>query len=179
VRKIVSWFELLFLERRYDKWVVYYLALCEPLTDSQFLETCKRLSVTEHYREKLFEMRTSSGAILETMQRRVARRSGVLRSEIYYWLRDLPLEILLYMMAKTTDEEVKKYISLYFTQLQNVRILITGNDLKEMGLQPGPRYREILDKVMTAKLDNKVASRDDELARARKELERQAAGNPE
>ncbi|MBP1751696.1 MAG: domain containing protein [Geobacteraceae bacterium] len=179
VRKIVSWFELLFLERRYDKWVVYYLALCEPLTDSQFLETCKRLSVTEHYREKLFEMRTLSRAILENMQRRVARRSGVLRSEIYYWLRDLPLEILLYMMAKTTDEEVKKYISLYFTQLQNVRILITGDDLKEMGLQPGPRYREILDKVMKAKLDNKVASRDDELARVRKELERQVAGNPE
>jgi tRNA nucleotidyltransferase (CCA-adding enzyme) len=82
-------------------------------------------------------------------------------------------------MAKTTDEEVKKYISLYFTQLQNVRILITGDDLKEMGLQPGPRYREILDKVMKAKLDNKVASRDDELARVRKELERQVAGNPE
>jgi hypothetical protein len=32
---------------------------------------------------------------------------------------------------------------------------------------------------MKAKLDNKVASRDDELARVRKELERQVAGNPE
>jgi tRNA nucleotidyltransferase (CCA-adding enzyme) len=41
-----------------------------------------------------------------------------------------------------------------------------------MGLQSGPRYREILDKVLKARLDNKVTSRDDELALARKELAR-------
>ncbi len=171
-RKIISWFELLFLERRYEKWVVFFLALSEALTDDQFLETCKRLSVTEHYRERLFETRKISQDVLETMQRRVLRRTPVHRSEIYYWLRELPVEILLYMMAKTTDEEVKKFVSLYFTQLQSVHCMITGHDLREMGLPPGPRYREILDRVMQARLDNEVESRDDELALARKEMEK-------
>jgi tRNA nucleotidyltransferase (CCA-adding enzyme) len=166
--KIISWFELLFLNRRYEKWVVFFLALCESLTDDQFLETCKRLSVTEHYRSKLFDMRKNGRLALEKMQKRVARRSIVLRSEIYCWLRELPLEILLYMMAKTEDDEVKKYISLYFTQLQSVRSMITGKDLKEMGVPPGPRYREILDMVMKARLDNEVTSRDEELALVRK-----------
>jgi tRNA nucleotidyltransferase (CCA-adding enzyme) len=171
-KKIISWFELLFLERTYEKWVVFFLALCEPLTDEQFLEAFRRLSVTEHYREKLFEMRTSGQAVLETMQRRVVQRSGVLRSEIYYGLKELSVEILLYMMAKTTDEEVKKFISLYFTQLQNVHCMITGNDLKEMGVPPGPMYKEILDRVMKARLDNEVESRDDELGLARKALKK-------
>jgi tRNA nucleotidyltransferase (CCA-adding enzyme) len=72
------------------------------------------------------------------------------------------------MMAKTEDDEVKKYISLYFTQLQSVRSMITGKDLKEMGVPPGPRYREILDMVMKARLDNEVTSRDEELALVRK-----------
>ncbi len=170
--KIISWFELLFLGRRYEKWVVYFLALCESLTDDQFLETCKRLSVTEHYRSKLFDMRKNGRLVLVAMQKRVARRTIVLRSDTYYWLRELPLEILLYMMAKTEGEEVKKYISLYFTQLQSVRILITGKDLKEMGLPPGPEYREILDKVMKARLDNEIMSRDEELALARREIKK-------
>jgi tRNA nucleotidyltransferase (CCA-adding enzyme) len=168
--KIVSWFELLFLERRYDKWVVFFLALCRSLTDEQFLETCKRLSVTEHYREKLSEMRKTGQETLETMQYRLARRTSVRRSEIYNWLKEFPVEILLYMMAKTTDEEVKKFISVYFTQLQGVRIMISGRDLKKLGLQPGPRYKEILDRVLRARLDNEVESRDDELALARKEM---------
>jgi len=174
-KKIVSWFELLFLERRYEKWVVFFLALCEPLTEDRFLETFRRLSVTEHYRERLFEMRTTGQAVLETMQKRVAQRSAVLRSEIYHWLKGLPVEILLYMMAKTTDEEVKKFISLYFTQLQNVHCMITGNDLKELGVPPGPLYKEILDRVMKARLDNEVESRDDELALVRKALKKSLA----
>jgi tRNA nucleotidyltransferase (CCA-adding enzyme) len=170
--KIVSWFELLFLERRYDKWVVFFLALCRSLTDEQFLQTCKRLSVTEHYRKKLSEMRKAGQETLETMQHRVARRSAVRRSEIYDWLKEFPVEILLYMMAKTTDEKVKKFISVYFTQLQGVRRMITGRDLKKLGLQAGPRYKEILDRVLRARLDNEVESRDDELAMARKEMEK-------
>ncbi|HET6420295.1 MAG TPA: A-adding tRNA nucleotidyltransferase [Geobacteraceae bacterium] len=166
--KIISWFELLFLDRRYEKWVVFFLALCDSLTESQFHETCKRLSVTEHYREKLFDMRKSGHAALETMQRRVARRATIHRSEIYYLLFELSPEVLLYMMAKTGDEDVKKYVSLFFTQLQNVRSMISGRDLMEMGLPPGPVYKQILDRVMKARLDNEVASRDEELVLARK-----------
>ena len=177
-QKILSWFELLFLERRYEKWVVYFLSLCEPLTSEQFWATCTRLSVSEQYKEKLFEMRKSGESALENMHRLAARRARILRSEIYHWLNGLPVEILLYMMAKSSDEAVKKFISLYFTQLQNVHCLITGDDLKKMGLPPGPRYREILDKVLKARLDNEVTTRDDELRLVKKEMVRNEARKP-
>lgn len=171
-RKIISWFELLFIEKRYEKWVVFFLAMCENLSEDQFLETCKRLSVTEHYREKLFEMRTTGRNALQSMQRRVSQRSRISRSEIYYGLQGLPVEILLYMMAKTGDEEVKRLISIFFTQLRNVRCLINGHDLKAMGVPPGPLYKVILDKVTKARLDDEVVSRDDELALAGKTFRR-------
>jgi tRNA nucleotidyltransferase (CCA-adding enzyme) len=174
-QKILSWFELLFLERRYEKWVVYFLSLCQPLTSEQFWATCTRLSVAEHYKEKLFEMRKAGESVLENMHRLAARRSRIHRSEIYHWLNGLPVEILLYMMAKSFDETVKKFISLYFTQLQNVHCLISGEDLKKMGLPPGPRYREILDKVLKARLDNEVTTREDELRLAKKEMARSGA----
>jgi len=162
-KKIVSWFELLFLEGHCEKWAVYFLALCQSLADEQFWGTCVRLSVTEHYREKLFEMRIKSGEVLEIMQRRVARRAMLTRSEIYHLLKELPVELLLFMMAKTGSEEVKKLISLYFTQLQNVRCFTNGGDLQALGLPAGPRYREILGLLLDARLNNEIQSREDEL----------------
>ncbi len=166
-KKIVSWFELLFLERRCEKWAVYFLALCESLSNEEFLETCIRLSVNEHYRERLFEMRRKAGEVLEIMQRKVARGCEVMRSEIYHWLKELPVELLLYMMARTDNGEVKKYISLYFTQLQNVRCFVTGRDLRALGLPAGPRYRQILDVILDARLNNQVLSREDEIRLAK------------
>jgi tRNA nucleotidyltransferase (CCA-adding enzyme) len=163
VQQIVSWFDLLFLELKYEKWAVYLLALCDQLSGSKFRDTCTRLSIGEHYREKLCEMRELGLAALQTMRKRVARRGVAQRSEIYSWLRDLPVEVLLYMMAKTGSDEVKKFISLYVTQLQNVHSRIDGEDLKRMGVPEGPRYRELLDAVLSARLNNLVQSREDEL----------------
>jgi tRNA nucleotidyltransferase (CCA-adding enzyme) len=171
-KKIVSWFELLFLERHCEKWAVYFLAICESLSDDEFRETCIRLAVNEHYREKLFDTRKKSGEVLDIMQRRAVRGPAVERSDIYQWLKDLPMELLLYLMAKSDNEEVKKFISLYFTQLQNIRCLITGKDLQGLGVPAGPRFREILDKVLVARLNNLVHSKEDELKFVRQLLEK-------
>lgn len=166
--KIISWFDLLFLDRRYERWVVYFLVMCDSLTGDQFMETCRRLALSEHYRKRLFEMRKRVEQALETMQRRVVRGPEVKRSEIYFWLDGLPVEVLLYMMVKTRFEGVRKFISLYFTQLQGVRCAVTGEDIKALGVPPGPKFKEILDKVFMARLDNEATTREDELRIARR-----------
>ncbi|MBW8883980.1 MAG: CCA tRNA nucleotidyltransferase, partial [Planctomycetia bacterium] len=45
--------------------------------------------------------------------------------------------------------------------------LITGDDLKQLGLPPGPAYRKLLDAVRDAQLDNKITTRDEALELAR------------
>lgn len=169
--KVISWFDLLFLEYNYERWVVYFLALTDGLSFPQFMEACARLSLSEHYRKKYFALRETGEKVLEVMQRRYIRGPVARRSEIYYWLSGLPVELLLYLMAKSRLEGVRKYISLYFTQLQGVRCTITGQDLQSLGVQPGPRFREILDAVFRARLDNEAACREDELRIARQEAE--------
>ena len=169
-RKIISWFDLLFLGRSFERWVVYFLALTESLTNDQLWGTCTRLSVNEHYREQLFEMRRQGEEVLAAMEKKVARSGSMARSDIYFQLNSLPVEILLYLMAKTGSEEVRKCISLYFTQLQNIHCLITGHDLKRLKVPPGPQYRNLLDQVLKARLDGNVASREDELELVRQKL---------
>lgn len=165
--KIIAWYELLFLEEPYEKWVVFFLVLTDPLSFDQFRETCVRLCLSERYRKKLFDMRKRVDTTLDIMQRRLYRGSAMKRSEIYLQLHEIPIEILLYMMVKTRAEEIRKAISLYFTQLRGIHPSISGNDLKELGVPPGPRFKKILDRVFRARLDEEAVTREDELRIAR------------
>ncbi|ACH39306.1 adenosine-specific tRNA nucleotidyltransferase [Citrifermentans bemidjiense Bem] len=170
-RYVVSWFDLLYLERPYESWSVYFLTLCEGLTEEQFWGTCTRLAVAEHYKERLVEMRRQSEELIGNLERKLARSEKVDNSEIYFTLRGLPVEVLLYHMAKSRSAEVKRCISLYFTKLDGMHPQIGGEDLKELGVEPGPLYRELLDLVLSARLNGKVASREDEIQLVREVLE--------
>lgn len=172
VKKVVTWFELLYQQDNVETWVVYFLALTSLVSDDSFWETCTRLSVSEHYRERLIDMRVHGEQVLKVMEQKAARENTVRRSDIFFWLRSLSLEVLLYIMAKTRREDVRKFISLYVTQLRGVSCSVTGDDLKSMGLRPGPRYREILDVVLKARLNGEVSTHADELLLARQELAR-------
>jgi tRNA nucleotidyltransferase (CCA-adding enzyme) len=72
------------------------------------------------------------------------------------------------MMAKAKQEKAKKYVSLYLTSLRNVRVELSGDDLKHMGIPPGPRYKNILAELLDAKLDGFVHNRDEEMVFVRK-----------
>jgi poly(A) polymerase len=45
--------------------------------------------------------------------------------------------------------------------------LLTGNDLKALGMKPGPEFKRLLDAVREAQLDGELRTRDDALARVR------------
>ena len=68
------------------------------------------------------------------------------------------------MMAKTTQMETRRYISLYFTQLKDMKPLLRGADLIEMGIKPGPSIKATLSNLLKARLDEQVITRQDEMA---------------
>ena len=57
--------------------------------------------------------------------------------------------------------------------------LVTGDDLKQLGLPPGPAYREILDALRDAQLERRIASRAEALAMAKRLANSTAAGGGE
>ena len=91
------------------------------------------------------------------------RNLSAKNSTIYKRLSVFKIELILYMMAATKNETVKRSISNYFTQLRHIDTSIKGKDLKKMGLEPGPIYREILQAVLDAKLNGRLKTRNDEL----------------
>jgi len=67
------------------------------------------------------------------------------------------------MMACTTRDETRRAISKYFTKLRTTTTYLRGKDLKGLGIEPGPIYHKILDKLLDARLDHELNTRKDEL----------------
>ena len=84
------------------------------------------------------------------------------RSDIHKLLSPLPTEVLLFLMAKTNQEAARKAISLYFTHLKHLKPELKGRDLVALGYQPGPLIKEMLDRLLEARLNEKVKSRSEE-----------------
>ncbi len=57
----------------------------------------------------------------------------------------------------------RRHIQTFLTRLRYVRPALSGNDLKKMGIAPGPRMKEILNLLHEARLDGKVTSKKDEV----------------
>jgi len=160
IRGVLAWHDLLFLEDPYEPWYVYFLGLIEPLKEEQLLELTHRLNMPPKFAETLL---WAKGAADHTLYR-LYRQENASPKEIYYLLNELSTEFLLYMMAKTRQEQTKKAISLYFTQLKHTRPLLAGKDLLALGYEPGPRYKLMLQHLLEAHLDGKVQTREDEIA---------------
>lgn len=63
----------------------------------------------------------------------------------------------------TDDERVRERIELFRTQLRDVQTELTGDDLKKMGIPPGPAYKQILTRLRAARLDGEISTRAQEI----------------
>ena len=163
VKRVLAWHDLLFLDESYMKWVVYFLVLIHTCDLQYSEEICKRFELAPRYRRIFCEERfAAEKCVLD-----LARNLPLPNSRLYRKLIEFRTELILYMMAVTKQEKVKKAISHYFTNLRSVGVSIKGRDLQKMGIEPGPVYRQILQAALDAKLNGKLKTRKDELDFAR------------
>ncbi len=159
IGEVLSWYQLLFTGEKFEKWLVAFLGLVQGLAEKEIQELLQRFSLPEKFqRHILLSRRTAIGVVY-----RLSQASHMKRSNLYFLLCSLPTDFLLYSMGGSESQETKKAISLYFTELKRVRTSLRGRDLKRMGFVPGPIYTEILHSILRAKLDGKLASRQEEL----------------
>ncbi|NVM23132.1 MAG: CBS domain-containing protein [Desulfobacterales bacterium] len=164
VDKILTWHNLLFLEDSYRKWQVYLLATIKPFGQEVAEDLCGRLELTERYRKVFIEEKIKADLCMEWMESQKSLQNSV----TYRKLRPFRTELLLYMMATTASQGVRRAMSNYFTRLRSASTLLKGNDLKEMGFEPGPIFRKILDSLLDARLNGLVRTREDEVEFVRK-----------
>jgi len=159
VKKVLSWHDLLFLEESYMKWVVYFMVLIRLCNKKTSEMICGRFEIQPRYRKYFCKGRFKADSCIAWLEKNLQ----INNSTLYRQLSGFKTELILYMMATTKEEEAKKLISHYFIQLRRIKTLVSGDDLKKMGLEPGPIYGEILQAVLDAKLNGQLKTKKDEL----------------
>jgi tRNA nucleotidyltransferase (CCA-adding enzyme) len=166
IEKVITWYKLLFREEAPDIWIVYFLGLVSGFDAHQVQALTSRLQ----FPPKRTELVESTRRQLRYVAMQLAqwgKNEGAL-ADLHEILSPLSLEGLLYTMAKQRKLELKKAISHYLSHLQDVGILVTGSDIKEMGLEPGPQFANILRAVKRAVLNAEVRTREEQLKYAKR-----------
>ncbi|MGC8874062.1 MAG: CBS domain-containing protein [Chloroflexia bacterium] len=91
-------------------------------------------------------------------------RGDVPPHTIYRLLRPFSSTALLAIQVAEDLLEVQQALSLYLERLRFVRTALNGNDLRRLGLAPGPIYKRILGALLDARLDGEVRTRGEEEA---------------
>ena len=159
IKGVLSWFDLLYLEEPYEPWKVYCHGLISSLDERGLKELAQRLQMGDSESEALISQHLKSAYLLEQL----FRSADTDNYGLYKSLAPFDSETLLYLMAKTNNRTIKRMISKYFTRLKDSKSLLRGKDLKEMGFRPGPFYKQILDALLAARLNNEVNTREDEV----------------
>lgn len=156
VHDTIAWFNLLFLNEKYNKGILYIMALLWKLNTEDKEIALNRLSVSQNVRTKILKGIKSSQDIL----RRLKPDSPV---DIYHLLIKHDIETLLFSMSLTDENEKKKAISHFLLELRNIKPILKGEDLKSLGIPPGPEYSRIFRRILEEKLMKRLQTKQEEI----------------
>jgi len=163
-RRATDWYDLLYTGQSCERWLCYFLVFTAVLDRTGIKNLCERLQIIPRYHDLLIQQRSVALGLLKRLEGRNRTMRQPKRSSLYRWFQPLSTEILLFMMAKTAKEHVRQWLSLYITHLRDVQPMLTGHDLEKLGVAAGPIFKTILDDLLYARLDERVATVEEERA---------------
>jgi tRNA nucleotidyltransferase (CCA-adding enzyme) len=139
------------LQNRESRWILWLMHLTE--------QEIELVTARLHFTAGLLKT-VRSAALLNANRTAV---SGLKPSQCVELLEGYSLRALETMQHILPGGEIKNKVSKYLSEWRYVKPKTTGHDLKKRGLQPGPRYAEILRRLRAAWLDGEVKTEEEEL----------------
>jgi tRNA nucleotidyltransferase (CCA-adding enzyme) len=164
IRENYAWFRERFGEESISRFRLYFGALLFSLPEAAIAETGEKFNLSIKFSGQLKAVKRSAEEIIRTL----SSTEEVAPSRVYYLLRGIDREILLIIMSGSDSEHLVSRIRRYLTEYRFVSGEVNGGDLKKLGIPTGPEYKEILNRLLSARLDGEVRSREEELNLARR-----------
>ena len=157
---VLKWYRWLY-KGKLNQTLYYLLGLADFASLREVEELAGKLELSETMRKKLVND-------VDKTRKVMAKFGGAIRtmkkSDIYRELELLSIESRLFTMAKAQSDEMKKAISNYITYADSFNPLLSGKALKQMGVEEGPVFGEILDALKDAKIDLGLTTKEQEMA---------------
>ncbi len=168
VGDVLTWYGVLYQETPPASWMVYLLTLLGGQKATEARAILRRI----HPPAQLAATISGDLAQLRALTRDFLQARGLPPSRVYRWLVEASVEVVLALMARMERSDLRKAIGDFLSGTRRVRPVLRGDDLRALGIRPGPIYRDILNSLLYARLDGHVQSRDDELRFVRRRFAR-------
>jgi len=158
-----GWFDLLYTGKSYRRWVLYLFCLFENLSEKGTIRVSEWLGMSLADRVMIHEQLPKAKQLLKLIKHRRSKGISPTNSEVYFWFDGLAVEVILYLMACSDHESLRKWISLYMTDLRKEKILLNGDDLISLGFSPGRYFQNIFEHLLKARLNQEINTREEEI----------------
>jgi tRNA nucleotidyltransferase (CCA-adding enzyme) len=153
-----------------DRPLLWVMALLGQASSPVIVGTARRLQFSASQSRALEWAGERSSRIAEKLSTAQALRP----SQIYRLLAGVPGEALALVLAKALVSHrgkgagrLTQRLRRYVQHDRHVTSTIDGDMLKQFGLRPGPRFKEILGRLLDERLDGRIVAASEEKARAR------------
>lgn len=153
----LKWFELSFAAERANAKLVYLMGLIGGLDDEQREAALRRLSAPKKIHDRVIRDMREARAIV----RRLPLGDAAL---IRATLGALPTEAVLHIMMLAENQGARMEVSHYMLKLRHEKTILGGDDLKAMGIEPGPVYSDLLSALLDERLRGHITTLQDEEA---------------
>jgi tRNA nucleotidyltransferase (CCA-adding enzyme) len=161
LESVFSWAGMVDLPREPEVWQVYFLGLFYSLDEKAYLKAVDRLHLPTRMKNFLGQGRVQCRECLKLLSSKAEWGP----KEIYYTFANLSVETVIYLIALSSSDRLNQYANIYFTQYQGkVEPSLTGDDLVEMGLEPGPVFQSVFSALREARVMGEVNTREEEVA---------------
>jgi len=164
IRNNYDWFRERFRKEAISLFRLYFGALLFSLPGDAISEAGEKFNLSLKFLAQLKSVKNRS----EEVVRILSCPEKVAPSHVYSLLRGIDIEIILIIMARSDSDLAVSRIRRYLTEYRMVTSEVNGGDLKKLGIPPGPAYKRILDELLSARLDGRVSSREEELSLTRR-----------
>ena len=166
VKVHMEWFLCDHHHRRHlDNWLIYFMALLEPLSLHQIKSVCNKFVFRKGDEKRIITYKERCNRCIRQLSKKVIKPSM-----IFKMLEPLSYEVIILILAKSSNKNLKVYIRDFLSLHHGTAISVSGHDLRMLGLKPGPAYQRIFKAVLNAKLDGLVSTKEEELNYVKKML---------
>jgi tRNA nucleotidyltransferase (CCA-adding enzyme) len=154
-----------YLSSDFKQWRMLLIILMLDKKIGVIRKWCSEMKVKKKDTEIILKSVSGYKALRSKISRKISKNSN-----LYRLLHDIPEELLVILSSRGKNhlENIKKYLS----QLEPLKLEITGNDLKSLSFKPSRNFKIVLSKLMEMRLDGSITTKEEQLAVAGKILSR-------
>ncbi len=146
---VSKWLSCLEPQSQSQHWLIRLEVLIAHLKTTDRIEVANNLQLPKDSLQRIQQLEILETEVIDKLAR------CNFPSQIYQLLHVYkPLGLILF--AARSQKNIRRLVWQYLTKLSQVKPLLDGNNLKDMGFSPGPLYKQILDDVLAATVDDKI-----------------------